>query len=69
MFFNAKQAFYQSTESLVIDKIAKDDYSLFIRKCFDDNNKSITEEAVDYLLDFSESYTYYTQVVCNQAFL
>ena len=68
MFYSAKKAFYQSSESLVIDKIKKDKYEAFILHCFENNGKKITNEAINHLLDFSETHTYYTQVICNQAF-
>ena len=68
MFFSAKRPFYQSTEVLALDKIDRDIYAIFIKKNFNKFNKRIDEPAVEYLLDFSDGYTYYTQSVCNQAF-
>lgn len=68
MFFSARQPFYQSTESLIVDKIDTKEYIAFIKHCFEEYNKTITDEAVAYLLEFSDVHTYYTQVVCNQAF-
>ena len=68
MFYSAKQPFYQSSESLVLDKIDSDKYTKFINWCFESNNKTITIEAINHFLDFTQSYTYYTQVICNQAF-
>ncbi len=68
MFFSATQPFYQSTESLVLEKIDKTKYSSFIKNCFNQFKKIISYESVDYILDFTESHTYYTQVLCNQAF-
>lgn len=68
MFFSAKRPFYQSTEVMVLDKIDKDVYSEFIANQFNQFDKKIDQEAIDWLLDFSETYTYYTQVICNQAF-
>jgi len=68
MFFGPKQAFFQSSESLMLDKINVDEYSRFIEYCFNYGNKKIEKGAIDYLLEFSETHTYYTQSICNQAF-
>ncbi len=68
MFFSAKRPFYQSTEVMVLSKISRKDYTAFIKRNFNRFNKYIDDEAVTYLLDFSDDYTYYSQSVCNQAF-
>jgi len=68
MFFSAKRPFYQSVEVLVLGKIGRDAYSVFIKKLFTSFNKKVTEEAANHLLNFSDTYTYYTQAICNQAF-
>jgi AAA+ ATPase superfamily predicted ATPase len=68
MFFSAKRPFYQSTEVMVLEKINRNAYADYITGLFNQFNKKIEPEAVNYLLDFSEVYTYYTQAICNQAF-
>jgi len=68
MFYGAKRPFYQSTEVMVLNKIDREVYAEFIKKNFSKFNKQISEEAVTSLLDFSDTYTYYTQSVCNHAF-
>lgn len=68
MFYSAKQAFYQSSESLVVGKISEEKYSEFIRDNFRKFKKRISDEAIEHLLSFTDRYTYYTQVICNQAF-
>ena len=68
MFYSAKQPFFQSTESIVIEKISNPKYAGFIKQCFESSNKTIIEDAVNHILDFTETHTYYTQVICNQAF-
>lgn len=68
MFFSAKQALFQSSQSLVIDKISNSDYAQFIKDNFTKFKKDISDEAVEYLLKFSNTHTYYTQVICNHAF-
>ncbi|NOX86489.1 MAG: ATP-binding protein [Chlorobi bacterium] len=68
MFFSAKRPFYQSVEIMVLDKINRETYFGFIKDNFEKNDKQVAPDALEYLLDFSEIYTYYTQVVCNYAF-
>ncbi|MDD2632286.1 MAG: ATP-binding protein [Bacteroidales bacterium] len=64
----AKRPFYQGAEVIVLDKIDREVYKQFIITTFENQKKSITPEAADYLLDFSDVYTYYTQLICNQCF-
>jgi len=68
MFFSAKRPFYQSVEIMALHKIDRSIYAGFIKNNFEHFNKKISDEAVSHLLDFSDVYTYYTQVVCNHAF-
>ena len=68
MFFGAKQPFFQSADSMVLDKIDFDKYAAFIASCFHQGKKKISSEAVEYLLDFSERHTYYTQLICNESY-
>lgn len=68
MFFSASRPFYQSVDTLVLGKIDHEVYSDFIKQLFVKFEKKISEDAVEYLLNFSDDYTYYTQSICNQAF-
>jgi uncharacterized protein len=68
MFLGAKRPFYQSAEVMVLDKIERTVYSEFITDTFGKNRKKINQDAVDYILDFTDNYTYYTQLTCNQCF-
>ena len=68
MFLGAKRPFYQGAEVIVLDKIDREVYKQFIINTFESEKKNITPEAAEYLLDFSDVYTYYTQLICNQCF-
>ena len=68
MFYSSKRPFYQSSEVIVLERIDKDLYYKYIRDTFKKNNKIISKKAIDYILEFSEIYTYYTQLLCNQCF-
>ncbi len=68
MFYSAKRPFYQSSEVIVLEKINREKYADFINHFFVLGNKIIKEPAINYLLDFTDVYTYYTQAICNQAY-
>ena len=53
---------------MALEKIDYHEYASFIDFCFNSGKKKINGGAIDFLLDFSETYTYYTQLICNQAF-
>lgn len=68
MFYSASRPFYQSSEVLVLGKIKEEVYKKFIKNCFSINSKQISDDAIKSILNFTETYTYYTQVICNKAF-
>jgi len=68
MFFSPGRPFYQSTEVLALEKIERKKYYKFIESTFEKYSKSIETDAIEYILDFTECYTYYTQVIANQVF-
>ncbi len=68
MFFSPSKPFYQSSASLVIEKIDYDIYLSFIINEFSKKGKKITKPAARHLLDFTEHYTFYTQMICNVSF-
>ncbi|HOI79619.1 MAG TPA: ATP-binding protein [Petrimonas sp.] len=68
IFSNVKHPFFASTQFLNLGKINRDQYAVFIKDSFARNGKHITDEAVDLILDWSKTYTFYTQSVCNMTF-
>ncbi len=68
MFFSAKRPFYQSAEVMVLGKINRNEYFDFINSTFKKYSKSAEPEAIEHILDFTENYTYYTQLILNHAF-
>lgn len=69
MFTGEKSPFYESSAMYPIGKIDPVVYSSFIRKQFSDNGKTITEEAVEFILEWTRRHTFYTQFLCNRVFL
>ena len=68
MFGEHNRPFYQSTELMQLEKIEKKKYSNFISKHFKKNNISISQEANEFILEWTKIHTYYVQYVCNKIF-
>lgn len=68
MFTNAKSPFYESTVFLSLEKLSETVYADFIKHQFERRGKSIGDEHVRYILEWTRDYTYYTQKVCNKVF-
>lgn len=69
MFTDARSPFYESTRCLYLDKIDRNTYAEFIIKMFEKGEKTITQEALDFILDWTKTHTFYTQSLCNHIFL
>lgn len=68
MFQSPKRPFYQSTETILLNKIESQVYETFIKNCFVKFEKEIEKDAIHKLLNFTQCYTYYTQVIANHCF-
>lgn len=68
IFGSAKRPFFSSTHMLRLSAIANDKYEAFIRMQFENHNRHIDVDAVQFVLEWTRSHTYYTQVVCNRLF-
>lgn len=69
MFTDARNPFYESTRCLYLDKIDRDVYAEFIVRMFGKGKKTITSEALDFILDWTKIHTFYTQSLCNHIFM
>ena len=65
IFANEKKPFYSSTVFVTLDKISELSYSSFIRKLFNDRQRNITEESLQFILEWTRRHTYYTQQLCH----
>lgn len=65
IFANRKKPFYSSTVFVSLDKIAEVPYSDFIRKLFNEHGRTITSEALQFILEWTRRHTYYTQQLCH----
>ena len=68
MFTYEDSPFYESATLYSLDKIDRSVYAGFISEQFRRHQKSIREEAVDYILDWTRCHTFYTQTLCNRVF-
>lgn len=68
MFTSENSPFYESAAPYTLDKIDRLVYARFISEQFEKQKKHITEEAVEYILDWTRCHTFYTQTLCNRVF-
>ena len=69
MFTDARSPFYESTRCLYLEKIDREVYADFIVRMFEKGKKSISAEAINFILDWTKTHTFYTQSLCNHVFL
>lgn len=68
MFTAENSPFYESASLYTLDKIDREVYALFISDQFTHAGKSISPDAVDYILEWTRCHTFYTQSLCNRVF-
>lgn len=65
IFSNENKPFYNSTAFVSLDKISEVSYSAFIRKLMNERGRNITDEAIQFILEWTRRHTYYTQQLCH----
>ena len=68
IFTNEKKPFYASTSFVSLSKIDEAPYTAFIRRLFNERQRNITSEAIQFILTWTRRHTYYTQRLCNEVF-
>ncbi len=68
LFNDYARPFYQSTGFLFLDKIEPENYKTFISKHFKKGGQKISEEALDFILDWTQIHTYFVQEICNRLY-
>ena len=68
MFANAKKPFYESTSFFFLSKLSIPVYTAFIRTKFVEAGKTIDDDAIGYIIDWTKDHTYYTQRLSNEVF-
>lgn len=68
MFTAENSPFYESASLYTLEKIDRDAYANFIKEQFSAQKKTISPEAIDFILEWSRCHTFYTQSLCNRVF-
>ena len=68
MFNTVNRPFFSSTQIIGLEEIPTDSYKKFIREKFEERNRHIDDEAIDFILEWTLAHTYYTQIICNGVF-
>lgn len=68
IFANERKPFYSSTAFVSLGKISVESYSAFIRKLFGQDGRTITDEAIQFILEWTQRVTYFTQQLCHVIF-
>ena len=68
IFNDTKRPFYASCSNIQLGFIPEEEYSFFIATHFKERRRKIAAEGIEFILDFTQQHTYYTQVLCNQLF-
>jgi len=68
MFSDHGRPFYQSTETLFLDRIPITEYADFIQMKFEDGNKIISREIILNGIEWSDTHTFYVQYLFNKLY-
>jgi len=68
MFNTANRPFFSSTQIIGLNEIPEEIYKTFIKEKFTERKRYIADEAIDFILSWTLSHTYYTQVICNAVY-
>ncbi len=68
MFQSPARPFYKSADPLELKAIDKEVYTDFVVKKFNEYDRSVSKETVEYVHDLFEGYTYFMQRTFNEAF-
>jgi len=68
MFSSASRPFFSSTQFLMLKPIASESYTAFIHNHFEQGKRNISDESIGFILDWTKSFTFYTQSVCNRLY-
>ena len=68
IFNSAKRPFYASCKNINLQQIKEEKYTAFIKEQFKENLRTISDEAIAEVLEYTMVHTYYTQVFCHELF-
>ena len=68
IFNSAKRPFFASCTNLNLDYISKKEYVNFVKKRFEENARTINEDCLQFIVDWTKLHTFYTQYFCNSLY-
>jgi AAA+ ATPase superfamily predicted ATPase len=68
IFHSAKRPFFGSCANLTLDFISDTHYKAFIAKQFLDHHQKIESETIDFICEWTQRHTFYTQYLCFSLF-
>ncbi|WP_194775494.1 AAA family ATPase [Pararhodonellum marinum] len=68
MFVEKNRPFYQSAQLMALDSIPLESYSSFIKKHFNQNQKTIKNSLIEKIYEWSRGQTYTVQLICNHLY-
>jgi hypothetical protein len=68
MFLSAGRPFYQSSELMYLDRINDTEYRKFIIENVRKSGKSIDDESISLIFNWTRLHTYYVQYICSMLF-
>lgn len=69
IFASSNSPFYQSTVNIPLRKLNSDIYAEFIKDKFDKGGKSIDDNTIRFILEWTRCHTFYTQTLCNNVYM
>jgi len=69
IFSNVSMPFYKFGDIMFLQKIANENWGIFIKKRFEDTGKKITVEQAEYLAQLVDNHSYYVQQLAQQSWL
>jgi len=68
IFNSAKRPFFASCTNLNLGFINENEYKTFIQQKFKEKNRTIDRDCLDFICDFTQLHTFYTQYFCFTLF-
>lgn len=68
MFLSPKRPLFAQTQNLSIHRISEDSYAPFIKRLFNAGGQEISDEIIQFIMDWTRRHTYYTQKLCNKVY-
>ena len=68
IFNNSKRPFYASCSNMHLNTIDAKEYAPFIKTHFSKHRRTIGDDCISFILEWTKIHTFYTQYLCNKIF-